>query len=187
MTGTVTHIDTIKDRCHIDTITGCWMWRGAVSLSNGGSTRQPRVWTVDYTRDATGNTKTVQTGNRAAWHAHTGQPIPPGHRVFKTSACTNGMCVNPAHMQCGTTTSWGKSVARKGVWKGSSARIQANRATGRARSHVDAATVADIRNSTETGEAIAARLGIGRSIVSKARRGQMKSMLAGNPFAGLMA
>lgn len=182
----MTPIDNIKNRCHIDSITGCWLWRGAVSVSNGGTTKQPRVHSVDYSRDHTGNTKTVQTGNRAAWHAHTGKPIPAGHRVFKSHGCTTALCVNPSHLQCGSNTDWGNTVASKGIWKGSNARIQANRATGRRRSCIDVATASEIRCSKESGQAIAARLGIGASVVSKARRGEMKSMLVGNPFAGLM-
>ena len=182
----MTAIDIIKDRCHTDDLTGCWIWRGAVGLSNGGTTRQPRVHSVDYTADPSGNTKTVQTGNRAAWHAFTGRPIPKGHRVYKLACCAGGLCVNPAHLACGTTTEWGQAVAAQGRWKSSNARIQANRAIGRKRSVVSAAMLADIRTSSETGEALAARLGIGRTVVSRARRGQMKSMLAGNPFAGLI-
>ena len=181
-------IDKIKDRCRIDTFTGCWVWAGALSPSNGGKTKQPRLWAPDYTLDASGNTKTVQTGNRAAWHASTGAAIPAGWRVFKAAACNNGLCVNPAHLQCGSTSAWGQSVAAKAIWKGQQTRIKANRATGRARSYVTTDMAREIQASDETGVQISARTGLNNSIVSKVRTGQLVSVLAiNNPFSRLMA
>lgn len=182
----MTELDRIKGRCHIDEITGCWEWRGSTTASNGGLTHTPRAWTTDYTLDPTGQTKTVQTGNRAAWHAHTGQPIPQGHRVYKNKLCANGLCVNPAHLACGTDEQWGKAVAKKGIWKNSARRIKANRATGRKNSHVTPEILAYIQSSEKTGVALAAELGIKPSVVSNARRGRMKSIQSRNPFAGLM-
>lgn len=182
------HLDQIKGRCRIDDFTGCWVWAGATSPSNGGLTNQPRVWTPDYSKDPSGKTKTVQTGNRAAWHAYTGKPIPTGHRVFKSSICFNGLCVNPAHLQCGTTGEWGKLVTQKAIWKGQKTRIQANRAIGRTRSTVTPSLAREIQASNETGVQIATRTGLSYSIVSKVRKGQLVSVQAlNNPFAGLMA
>lgn len=180
-------LQKIKDRCRIDSITGCWLWTGAVAMSNGGATKQARIHTEDYTQDETGNTKRVQPGNRAAWHALTGKPIPAGHRVFKTADCNDTLCVNPAHMQCGTTNDWGNSLASKGVWKGQAARIRANRAIGRTRSNVTPSVAAEILNSNETGQQLSARLQLGPTVVSRVRRGQMRSIQQiNNPFAGLM-
>ncbi len=184
----MTPLQRIKSRCRVDSITGCWIWTGATSKSNGGTTVQPRIHCEDYTRDASGKTKTVQSGNHAAWHAFTGKPIPAGHRVFKTACCTDGMCVNPAHLQCGTTTEWGSSLTSKGIWKGQATRIRANRAIGRTRSHVTPAMAAEILKSNETGLQLAARLQIGDSVVSRVRRGQLPSIhQINNPFAGLMS
>lgn len=182
----MTQLDTIKNRCHIDEITGCWTWRGATTASNGGLTQTPRAWGVDYTREPAGTLKTVQTGNRAAWHAFTGLPIPKGHRVYKNRLCTNGLCVNPEHLACGTDSQWGDVVAKKGIWKNSSRRIKANRATGRKSAHVTPETLAIIQYSEKTGLALAVELGIGASVISRARRGEMKSLQAGNVFSGLM-
>lgn len=183
----ITPIQRIKDRCRIDSITGCWVWTGATSSSNDGTTQQPRIHSEDYTRDPSGKTRAVQTGNRAAWHAHTGKPIPEGHRVFKTVACTHPLCVNPAHLQCGTTTAWGHSLSARGIFKGQAKRINASRATGRARTHATPAKAREILTSTETGVQLAARLQISASVVSKVRRGQLPSIhQINNPFAGLM-
>lgn len=183
----MTPLAKIKNRCRIDDITGCWIWTGAVRGSNGGLTRMPNVYSEDYTADPTGNTKKTQTGNRAAWHAITGQPIPEGHRVFKAPCCSEGLCVNPGHMACGTTAQWGKSVTTRGNCKGSHARIQANRALGRSKSHVTAEIAQEIRSSPETGRALSSRLDISESVISRVRTGQLLSVLAvQNPFAGLM-
>lgn len=183
----MTPLQRIKDRCTVDEITGCWIWKGATSPSNGGKTRQPRVHSEDYTADPTGKVKTTQTGNRAAWHAANRKPIPSGHRVFKAPCCTNGLCVNPAHLQCGTTEDWGQSVATKGIWRGVPARIAANRAIGRANSVVTPEMAREIAASPDLGIHISARLGIGRSVVSRVRRGQLRSIAAvTNPFAGLL-
>lgn len=183
----MTPLEKIKSRCHIDDITGCWVWKGAVSRSNGGQFNQPRVYSEDYTADATGKTKVVQTGNRAAWHAATGKPIPNGHRVYKSARCTNGLCVNPAHLECGTTADWGAAVAKKGHWKGVNDRIQANRAIARTKTEVTPELAREILASHETGRAISCRLKLHVSIVSRVRTGQLVSVLTqGNPFAGLM-
>ena len=179
-------LEAIKARCHINELSDCWEWRGATSASNGGLTQTPRIWGVDYTREPAGTLKTVQTGNRAAWHAHTGKPIPKGHRVYKNRLCSNGLCVNPAHLACGTDSQLGEVVAKKGIWKNSSRRIKANRATGRKSAHVTPETLAIIQSSEKTGLALAVELGIGTSVISRARRGEMKSLQAGNPFAGLL-
>ncbi len=179
-------IERILGRCVADDETGCWLWRGAVVASNGGTMLAPRIWAADYSLDQSGGTKTVQTGNRAAWHASRLAPIPAGNRVFKGPVCSNPMCVNPEHLRCGTTAQWGESVAAKGDWKRQSTRVNANRATGRARSAITPAIALELRTSTETGRAFSKRTGIAESVISKAKRGQMKSIQAGNPFLGLI-
>ena len=176
----------IKDRCRVDEFTDCWIWTGATSPSNAGKTRVPRVWATDYSADPTGATKTIQTGNRAAWHATTRKPIAPGHRVYRSSTCGNLLCVNPDHLSCGSFTDWGKAVAKRGTWKGSNTRIQANRAIGRKRSHITAEMLHEINHSNDTGQALSVRLGVRATVISKARRGEMKSWGVANPFSGLM-
>lgn len=179
-------LEDIKGRCHIDEITECWVWRGATSDKIGGSALIPRVYGPNFTRDPTGNTKTVQTGNRAVWHALTGKPIPAGYRVFKRVICTNSLCLNPDHLRCGTAKQWGQSMATKGTWKGQAARISANRAIGRSLSVITDEIAAEIRNSDETGLAISKRIGISESVISRTRNMKLKSEFVGNPFAGLM-
>lgn len=184
----MTELSRLKGRCYIDPITGCWLWKGATSMSNGGTTEQPHVYSTDYTKDPSGATKTVQTGNRAAWHAHTGKPIPAGHRVYKAACCSHNLCINPAHMACGTNTDWGRSVQAKGIWRGVPARINASRITGKKRAKITRAMALEIINSEETGIALAARLQLTPKMVSKARNQRIPYVreLVGNPWSGLL-
>lgn len=184
----MTPLQRIKGRCRIDSITGCWNWTGATSNSNGGTTRQPRMHSEDYTRDPSGKIKTTQTGNRAAWHAYTGKPIPQGHRVFKADCCTNGMCVNPEHLQCGTTSDWGRSVAAKEIWRGSQTRINANRIIGRKLAALTPEQVREIHASQDKGIDLAERLGATPQLVSRARNQHMAYVrhAVGNPWGGLL-
>jgi hypothetical protein len=172
-------LDKIKGRCKIDDITGCWLWTGAMS---GG--RFPRIYAPKYGKN--GAKCTTQTGARAVWQAKTGKAIPPGFRVFH-KGCTNDACVNPAHLDCGPTAAWGKQLQRTGAWADQPTRILANQAIGRARSAASIEIAREICASSDTGLALAARYGISRSVVSKIRRGQLRSITAViNPFAGLM-
>lgn len=184
----MTPIERIKGRCTVDEITGCWIWKGATSNSNGGKFRQPRVHSEDYTVDPSGQTKKTQTGNRAAWHAHTGKPIAPGHRVFKAACCTNGLRINPAHLQCGSTAEWGRSVAGKGIWRGVTERINANRLIGRKHAALTPEQVREIHASDDKGIDLADRLGVSAQIVSRARNQHMAYVrqAVGNPWGGLL-
>lgn len=171
-------LERIKGSCHIDEITGCWIWMGALSAG-----RYPRVHAANLSK---GGVMQVQTGARAVWQASTGKPIPQGHRVYHAS-CTNERCICPAHLACGPTTEWGKALSKQGKWKGQAKRISANRAIGRKRSVVSLDALRDIQASDETGRAMALRLGLNESVVSKARRGELKSLqVLANPFAGLL-
>lgn len=183
----MTELAKIKDRCVINAH-NCWEWRGAMSTSNGClSALTPRIYATDYTRDPLGSIKTIQSGNRAAWHASTGKPIPAGHRIFK-SKCSNGKCVNPDHLTCKTMEQWGKTVAKSGEWKNSSARIKANRALGRKATQVTPELMALILSSEKKGVELVKELGVTETVISRVRTGKIKSlMLVCNPFAGLMA
>lgn len=171
-------LQRIKEGCHIDELTGCWIWKGAMSAN-----RYPRVHAPDLGQ---GGVKRVQTGARAVWQAHTGKPIPPGHRVYHQK-CQHEACINPAHLACGPTEDWGRTMSQSNQWKGQAKRISANRAIGRKRSVVSLDALQIIQASDESGRAMALRLGLNESVVSKARRGQLKSLqVLANPFAGLL-
>lgn len=169
-------LDDIRARCFI-TEDGCWEWRGA--LSEG---RWPRVHAPDLSKP--GAPKTPQPGRRAVWQMVTGEPIPKGHRVFGTCECDT--CLNPEHMDCGTTAKMGRFSRKTGRFKCQPTRIAANRMIGRQRADLTAEQVAAIQLSDEPGTVWAKRLGVSRQTVSRARKGLMVSLAAANPFAGLV-
>lgn len=172
------NIEQIKDRCRIDEFTGCWLWTGAKSSG------WPRIWAPDYTLHS-GELRT-QTGRRAVWHVKTGKPIPSGWRVFGTCQARN--CVNPAHMICEPTAQQGQKVAASGKLKGNIRRITANRATGRKRSSLSPALIAEILESPETGLQLERRLGVSRTTVSRVRtRKALAFDAVGGLFSGLLA
>lgn len=126
----------------------------------------------------------TQTGRRAVWHLSTGKPIPNNHRVYGT--CSNRQCLNPAHMKCGPSTEWGAHKSASGVHKTIKHQIGARKA-GRARSVLTPETYEEILTSSETGIAIAARLGVSMQTVSRARNGQMTCFQSvGDMFSSLI-
>lgn len=168
-------IEDIKARCFIDD-DGCWIWRG------GQSRGFPRIFAPNHQKP--GSPKEAQPGRRAAWHVATGKPIPDGHRVYGT--CMKPLCVNPACAKCGTGQDVGDFTVATGRYRNQARRIAASRLTGRKRSSVSAALVAEIQSSNETGRAIARRLQVGRGVAYRARRGELLAFVPiGSVFGGL--
>lgn len=166
-------VEEIRQRCFMQD--GHWLWRGG-SRPDG----RPSIHAPDYTL---GGMRT-QCGTRAVWHCITGKAIAKGYRVFGT--CEHKQCINPAHLICVTSTKFGSLQAAKGVLKGNTARILANRAIGRARTKLTPDLVFEIQTSEETGLELAARLGISKSVISKVRTTGMPSIPAAGMFSGLM-
>jgi hypothetical protein len=87
----------IKGRCVIDSETGCWLWRGAMS-TDGRRKGQPtsRVW-IPQSQHTPGGTTTAP---RAAWML-SGRELSPEQIVWR-HVCGNAACINPAHGKAGT-------------------------------------------------------------------------------------
>lgn len=169
-------LDDIKARCFIDD-DGCWIWRG------GASKGVPRVYAPNHQKP--GSPKESQVGRRAVWNVATGKPIPDGKRIYGT--CGKSLCLNPECARCGTGEDIGKFTIKTGRFRGQPRRIAASRLTGRKRSHVTPELIAEIQGSNETGVALSRRLNLGREVVSRAKRGEMKAFAPiASPFAGLM-
>lgn len=168
-------LEDIRERCVI-TEDGHWLWRG--SLRPDG---RPNIWAPDYTKGG----MSVQCGPRAVWHCSTGRPIPPNWRAYGT--CEEKTCCNPACVACTSEEAFGRWLAKSGKFKGQAKRILANRTTGRARSKLTPELIEEIQFSSETGVALAQRLGLGTSLVSKARRGEVKVFQPLGMFSGLGA
>lgn len=169
-------LSDVRGRCRLED--GHWLWAGAKS-SDG----YPRIWSPDFTRHK--GKMRAQPGRRGVWHLAHQRAIPNGWRVFST--CRERLCVSPGHIVCEAVAKQGVKVAKSGRLKGVVARIVANRATNQRRSKLTRAIIEDIRSSPETGEALAARLGLGRQTISKVRRGAVAFDAIGGVFTGLIA
>jgi hypothetical protein len=169
-------LEEIYGRCVLDDIAGCKLWRGCTDKFG------PRIYAPDMRHG--GQLKT-QYGRRAVWQLVNKQPLPKGWRVFGT--CGNPACLEYKHIEASTTAARGRKIAESGAQKGLMTRIVANRKIGKKRSVLTNELIAEIRSSPETGSQLVARLGIGRSTISKVRTGQATSFApVGGIFTGLL-
>lgn len=80
--GGVRHIGCIRDRCHVDRDTGCWIWK--LSCVSGSETPQVR-----FKRKAC-------TVRRVVLEM-VGKPAPDDFKVVRRGTC-DPKCVNPEHL-----------------------------------------------------------------------------------------
>jgi hypothetical protein len=127
----------------------CWPWTGSV-MKEG--------WHGQW-RTASGE---IEPTHRAAWRLMKGE-IPEGLCVLHK--CDNPICLNPLHLFLGTQSDnaldmWEKRRARPGVSKGEQ--------HGCAKITVD--IVREIRESKESGVALAARFGLATTTICDVRK-----------------
>jgi hypothetical protein len=77
--------------------------------------------------------------------------------------CDNPSCVNPAHLFLGTTKENIQDALKKG-------RFAIGHLNGRAK--LDQQQVRDLKDSKESGSALARKLGVNRSTINRIRRGE---------------
>lgn len=168
-------LEDLRQRCRMED--GHWIWIGAMSEG------RPKIWAPDHT-SGDGQMRS-QPGRRAVWHVKHGKALPDGWRVFGT--CERGDCIAPHHLEAKEPAEKGAEVAASGKLKGRIVRIAANRAIGRRRSVLNQELIGEILSSNESGEALAARLKIGRTTISKVRMGKSRAFEpVGGLFTGLM-
>lgn len=184
-------LDEVRAQCDIEEEGGCWLWEGGLS---GGIPRiyapdlaatetrlnealrvafespRPNKWIKAALVEAMSPVMEAQAGRRAVWQIATGKPIPQGFQCY--TKCLNELCVNPAHIRCGSGEEVGRFTAKVGRYRNQPRRILANNRTARRRSTVKPEHYAEILLSSESGLAVGARLGYSRSIVSRIRTGK---------------
>jgi hypothetical protein len=101
--GGVRCLETLRERCFVDSDTGCWHWR----LAKADGT--PRVWVCVGDGE-----RRHMLGRRAALFLSTGKPLPSGKFAFAKPRCSSRDCVNPGHCSIGTR----KEVMRAAVARG---------------------------------------------------------------------
>ncbi len=142
-------LDDVRDRCRIDDITGCWIWGGAVAEGSP----------VTYL-PAAGRKVSVM---RAVAYLRTG--------AFP--ACAWRTCSTPLCCRCvafGTVAEHGAWIAATGQRRGLLSYSLGGRKPRR--NHLPPHVRREILASTETGEAVALRLGVSHSAVCRLRRGE---------------
>jgi hypothetical protein len=153
-------IEDIRARCVMDDITGCWCWKGGLTgRKSENSTGIPSARCSLLSVDGEGKGKATSVCSILFFLMH-GKPIPHGKAMRRT--CETKLCVNPAHRKlskCGGST------------KNEHLRVLRTTKTMRARSRFSEEAIEDVRSSTDTLHACAARHGMHPSYVSLIRRG----------------
>lgn len=167
MTSAIT-LDKIKARCVEEG--DCLIWQGGVSkegypiMKHGGACLHVRRVAI----------------------ALDGRE--PKRRQPVTCSCGDKRCIQPRHLKLSTYSKIGKATAATGVYaaKARCAKVaHANR--NRADTKLTMEIAREIRASTESSEALAARYGVYRSRINAVRRGDAWKEYAATPFAGLGA
>lgn len=115
----VRSIDDLRGRCHIDEITGCWLWRGGFSNANDYSptpTCQARIGGAEKPR--------IIAAPRAAW-LMSGRLLAAGQIVWR-SRCSEAACINPAHCKAGTQREMMAEIKASGRLRGNPERAAMN-------------------------------------------------------------
>ncbi len=162
--GGIRTLEDLRGRCVIDSDTKCWVYR---------VTRQPHsreAWDINVWLSEHRRSETLQ---RAAWLL-AGRELSRGPRWSVWRTCDDAACCNPAHLLAGTRHEMGAWMQRTGRMRGLPERAAINQriklASGTC---VLTHELADwIRDSSQTGRAMAHALGCSPQVVSRVRLGR---------------
>ena len=144
-------IADLRAHCRVDEDTGCWHWLG-------GKRDHVTVW-------LSARETSTSLGAAICWLLRAHAPEP--HEVWRAS-CGNLRCANPAHR---------KPIPRRihgSMIEHTIAQAIAAAAAKRAKSRINDADVAAIRDSTEPLRLLAERYRISAAYASKVRRGECR-------------
>lgn len=161
-------LDDIKARC--EEVGECWIWQGAT-----GQTGYPIV------KVAGQGCKLVR---RLVLELR-GVELKPRQPTVTT--CNDKLCVCPEHVKATNPSSVGRAAAKRGAFSSPArgAKIaKARRAA--ADSKLTAEAAREIRESSESGPALARKYGVNRSRIQAIKSGKAWKDYTGNPFQGLM-
>lgn len=155
--GGIRALSDIKDRCRVESESGCWTWAGATASGKRG-TVLPVAWFAPDRR--------VVSVPRLAWALSGKEPTPMNWRT-----CCNDLCCNPKHLAGGTRAEWGLWVKAQGKHRGDPVRTATNVRIRRERSEVMSAELAAwVRESEQIGLEVAHAVGISPTSVSRIRK-----------------
>ena len=174
MRNPVDTIETLRARCDIAEVSGCWLWTGAAQRDY--TRMRPVVWLPML-----GGTISCR---RAAWLL-SGRAIRNGHLVWST--CGVDLCCNPDHLMAGT-------MAQRGAWqrkhahhiRGPHRSLASSRAYRRREEQVLTPELAQwARESGQVLHEVAHAFACHFSTISRVRRGQV--WLSGAPGSSVFA
>lgn len=156
-------ISDLRERSEMNQRTMCWHWKGAMFRGH------PRIHTFDH---EVGDKRSM-SGPKAVWNIAHGEA--PNGIPFRRCLCRD--CVNPAHLILARDKAeMGAYIARSGKRKG--VNMEQRRAAALRGLAAQGITptpdnvVLDIRTSSETGRALAARLNLSEQTISHIRCGR---------------
>lgn len=133
---------------------GCWLWLGAPTGSNGYGRLHVNGRTIG--------------AHRYSWQRHHGRRIPAGMIILHT--CDTPLCVNPDHLRLGTQSeNEADKVAKGRQAKGAALSCAQSRNRPRGEriwnAKLDRERVAEIRGSNQTQRALAVAHGVSQSTI----------------------
>lgn len=160
-------LNDLRDRCRIDSESGCWNW-SMTALETASGSVVPRV---SVPANVFHQPKLLHaTGPRVSWLL-SGRSIREGWIVWR--ACVNGLCLNPAHLKAGTHADEGAWQRANGHLRGDPRRAAVNRANGRSLA-IPAEKFAQVKSMLESGivrSEIQKASGVSRGVVKRIAEG----------------
>lgn len=159
----------IKDRCRIDSITGCWRW--ALAMSDNGHHASKRTARLHVPPGVLRPTKYSTSASRAAWLL-SGRELRDDQVVWRT--CCQDDCCAPEHLMAGTKAEEGAWMSASGHRRGH-ARIAAISRRNAASQAVSADVVRQVVERLDSGSLqreVAAEFGIHIATANKIAQGK---------------
>jgi hypothetical protein len=147
--GGIWTLQHLKDRCHIEEGTGCWLWRGAMNKG---------VPNINVRIDGR---KLNMRGSRAAKCLEKGAILPKHVECWRVVGCSD-TCVNPKHVKAATAKERGEYTREHQTQRHIPSRIAAARIGGKAKRKLTQDQVDMIRSSDESTCELARMLGVSR-------------------------
>lgn len=122
---------------------------------------------------------------RAAYEIERANVKPEWILVRDVSICEQELCCNPKHWLAMPRKELPRHLSRTGQWSRATHSTPATIAAARSRAKINMEIAREVRQSEETGAALARRLGLCQSTISAIRRGQIWRD-SSNPFAGIL-
>ncbi len=161
-------LSDLRDRCRIDSETGCWNW----SLTTSGGKSGSVVPRVSIPVGVVGNDVIKHlTGPRASWLL-SGRSMREGWIAWR--ACLNPLCLNPAHIKAGARADEGSWRQDVGTWRGDPLRARANMTSARKRAlpPQSVETIEGMLADSMTRRAIESATGVTRTTIQRIADGQ---------------